>query len=207
MGGASITVDFKEVSQALAYEILVATVQPRPIAFVSTVSSSGHLNLAPFSFFMVGGSNPPSLAFSPTLSGRGSKDTLRNIEETGEFVVNLVHREIAVHMNQTSKSYAPEISEWEDSGLTQQPSTFVAPPRVGECLVNFECRLFQVISHGDGAGSSRYVIGEVLAAHMGESIWDGEHVIAERFRPIARMGGPNYVDTDALEIFTMLRPV
>lgn len=156
---------------------------------------------------MVGGSNPPSLAFSPTLSSRGSKDTLRNIEETGEFVVNLVHRAIAGNMNQTSKSYAHEISEWEEAGLSPESSLLVRPPRVKECRVQFECRLFQIVSHGDGPGSSRYVIGEVLAAHLGEGIWDGEHVVSEKFRPIARMGGPNYVDTDALEMFTMLRPI
>jgi len=156
---------------------------------------------------MVGGSNPPSLAFSPTLSSRGSKDTLRNIEEVGEFVVNLVHREIATHMNQTSKSYSQEISEWDDAGLTQETSKYVKPPRVRESLVQFECRLFQIVAHGDGPGSSRYVIGEVLAAHLGGGIWDGEHVVAERFRPIARMGGPNYLDTGAMEMFSMLRPV
>jgi len=200
------TIDFREVPHTRAYEILVATVQPRPIAFVSTISRDGHLNLAPFSFFMVGGSNPPSLAFSPTISSRGSKDTLRNIEETGEFVVNLVHRDMALQMNQTSKFYDHEVSEWEEAGLTQEPSIHVKPPRVRESLVQFECRLFQIVGHGDGPGSSRYVIGEAIAAHLGTGIWDGEHVITESFRPIARMGGPNYLDTQAMEMFSMLRP-
>lgn len=200
------TIDFADIPGSLAYDILVATVHPRPIAFVSTISAAGHLNLAPFSFFMVGGSNPPSLVFSPTMSAHGPKDTLRNIEETGEFVVNLVHREMAQLMNETAKGYPAEVSEWEVAGFTSAPSLKVKPPRVAESLVHFECRLFQVVSHGEGQGSARYVIGEVLAAHLGEGIWDGSMVVDEKVRPIARMGGPNYLDTDSLEFFQMTRP-
>ncbi|MBC8063379.1 MAG: flavin reductase family protein [Chlorobia bacterium] len=207
MSARFTTLDFADIPGSQAYDVLVATVHPRPIAFVSSISGAGHLNLAPFSFFMVGGSNPPSLVFSPTLSAHGPKDTLRNIEETGEFVVNLVHREIAHSMNLTAKGYPHEISEWEKVGLSPLPSQLVKPPRVAESLVHFECRLFQIVSHGDGAGASRYVIGEVLAAHLAEDLWDGQAVVDAKVRPIARMGGPNYLDTAALEFFEMKRPV
>lgn len=200
------TLNFVEMSNIAAYDILVATIQPRPIAFVSSISAGGHLNLAPFSFFMVGGSNPPSLAFSPGLTSRGPKDTLRNVEETGEFVVSLVHRDMAESMNLTSKGYAHGVSEWDISGFTPLPSIRVKPPRVAESLVHFECKLFQVVAHGEGSGAARYVIGEVLAAHLSPELWDGEKVIEDRYRPLARMGGPNYLDSDALEIFELQRP-
>ena len=200
------TLDFADIPGPQAYDILVATIHPRPIALVSSVSAEGHQNLAPFSFFMIGGSNPPSLAFSPTQSAYGPKDTLRNIEETGEFVVNLVHREMAQSMNLTAKVYPHEVSEWGQAGFSALPSVKVGPSRVGESLVQFECRLFRVVAHGDGPGAARYIIGEVLATHLAQDVWDGSNVIDERLRPIARMGGPNYLDTDALEFFQMIRP-
>jgi flavin reductase (DIM6/NTAB) family NADH-FMN oxidoreductase RutF len=205
VGGDFVTLDFQSLPSGQAYDVLVATIHPRPIAFVSSVSFSGHLNLAPFSFFMPGGSNPPSLAFSPSIGPQGEKDTLRNIRETGEFVVNLVHREMGQRMNLTSKGYPHEISEWEVSGFTPIASVKVQPPRVKESLVHFECRLHSVIEHGDGVGAARYVVGEVLLAHLAEDVWNGR-IVDERVRPIARMGGPKYLDTASLEFFEMLRP-
>ncbi|MBN9502471.1 MAG: flavin reductase family protein [Armatimonadetes bacterium] len=206
MSEESVSIDFGAISHDLAYSILVATIHPRPIAFVSTISGEGALNLAPFSFFMVGGSNPPSLVFSPTLSRMGAKDSLRNVQETGDFVVNLVHREMADSMNLTSKGYPADVSEWEIAGLTPAPSVKVKAPRVAESLVQFECKLYQVIEHGHGPGSARYVIGEVLYAHLHPTLWDGEKVVDELVRPIARMGGPHYLDTNALEFFSLERP-
>lgn len=207
MSAGFTTLDFADTPPIQAYDILVATIHPRPIAFVSSTSAAGHLNLAPFSFFMVGGSNPPSLAFSPTLGAYGPKDTLRNIEETGEFVVNLVHRAIAEQMNLTSKRYPHDVSEGDVAGFTLRPSARVRPPCIAECQVSFECKLHQIVSHGEGAGASRYVIGEVLAAHLQADIWDGQAVVDAKVRPIARMGGKNYLDTAAMEFFEMERPV
>ncbi|MCC7229952.1 MAG: flavin reductase family protein [Fimbriimonadaceae bacterium] len=200
------TVSFADTTHEESYKILAATIHPRPIAFVSSQAANGHLNLAPFSFFMVGGSNPPSLAYSPTLSSRGAKDSLQNVIETREFVVNLVHREIAERMNLTSKGVPADISEWDLSGLTPEPSVFVAPPRVAESQIQFECRLFQVVEHGKGPGAARYVIGEVLAAHIHESLWS-DGVIENQVRLVARLGGHDYIDTEALAIFKMQRPV
>lgn len=200
------TVAFADLTHEESYKILAATIHPRPIAFVSTQANDGHLNLAPFSFFMVGGSNPPSLAYSPTLSARGAKDSLRNVLEYREFVVNLVHRDIAERMNLTSKTVPSDVSEWDLSGLTTEPSLFVAPPRVAESQIQFECRLFQVVEHGEGPGAARYVIGEVLAAHIHESLWS-DGVIEEQVRLVARLGGNSYLDSESLTIFKMNRPV
>ncbi len=197
---------FAEIPHSQAYELLVATIQPRPIAFVSTMSREGHLNLAPFSFFTIGGSNPPSIVFSPTLGPNGAKDTLRNIEETREYVVNLVHRDLSDRMNLTSKGLAHDVSEWDVAGIASVPSLKVKPPRVEDSLVQFECRLHEVCSHGIGPGAARYVIGEVIVAHIASDALDGHNIRNEKLRPIARMGGANYLDTDALEFFQMTRP-
>lgn len=180
-----------------AYALLTSVVQPRPIAFVSTTSLSGIDNLAPFSFFMAGGCNPPSVCFSPTLNRIGEdKDSLRNIRETREFVINTVDRAMASGMNETSASLGPDESEWESSGFTALASELVRPPRVEESLAQMECRLFEIVAHGEGASAARYVIGEVVRLHLREA----------PFSSIARMGGADYFDTTTGERFTIERP-
>lgn len=183
---------------AESYAWLTRVIQPRPIAFVSTLGANGVGNLAPFSFFMAGGSNPPSLCFSPVLSGGGvEKDTLRNIRETGEFTVNTVGRAMAEGMNRTSVSMAPHESEWGPSGFTPLASEIVRPPRVTESLAQMECRLFTILEHGEGPTAARYVVGEVLRLHVRE----------DAFETISRLGGADYLDTATGERFTLDRPV
>lgn len=202
------TVRMEDLSPKEAYNVLVSAISPRPIAFVSTVSLTGVANLAPFSFFVAGGANPPSLVFSPVLNADGGeKDSLRNVRETGEFVVNIVHRPMAEGMNRTSAPLLPHESEWEPSGFTALRSVLVGPPRVAESLVQFECRLFSIVEHGAGPTAARYIIGEVLLAHVAPSLMEAGRIQGDRIRPIARMGGPNYVDTEALELFRLDRPV
>jgi flavin reductase (DIM6/NTAB) family NADH-FMN oxidoreductase RutF len=192
-----VTHRLDEMSATEAYALLTAVIQPRPIAFVSTLSLSGVANLAPFSFFTAGGSNPPSVCFSPTLNGAGrEKDTLRNIRETREFVVNTVDRTMAEGMNATSAAFAAEESEWEPSGFTPLSSDLVGPARVAESLAQMECRLFEIVEHGDGPSAARYVIGEVLRLHLRPGT----------FVSIARMGGPEYLDTARAETFGLTRP-
>jgi len=201
------SIRMSDLTPSQAYEVLIATVIPRPIAFVSTQSEAGHRNLAPFSFFMVGGSNPPSLMFSPTTTGVGGcKDTLTNVIETQEFVVNIVDRAMAEEMNKTSKGLPPEESEWDLTSLTPVPSLEVRPPRVQESLASFECRLFQCVRHGDGPLSANYVIGEVVVAHLAERAWASNAPILEAIRPIARAGGREYVDLAGPEFFELSRP-
>ena len=158
-----ISYDFQAMPPRESYALLTTFVQPRPIAFVSTISAQGILNLAPFSFFMAGGSNPPSVCYSPTLNSKGQeKDSLRNVRETREFVINTVHFEMAEEMNATSASFAPDVSEWDGTQFEKLPSEVVKPPRVAESFAQMECRLFEVVAHGDGPTAARYVIGEVL---------------------------------------------
>lgn len=192
-----VTHRLDELPPAEAYALLTAVVQPRPIAFVSTVSPSGVPNLAPFSFFMAGGSAPPSVCFSPVLSGGGvEKDSLRNVRETGEFVVNTVDRSMAEGMNATSAALGPEESEWELSGFTPLASETVRPSRVAESLAQMECRLFTIVEHGHGPTAARYMIGEVLRLHRRDAA----------FTTIARMGGPQYIDSSTGEQFGLQRP-
>lgn len=189
------------------YDLLTAAVQPRPIALVSTLGATGTANLAPFSFFMAGGIAPVSLMVSATLgTGGARKDSLRNIEETREFVVNLVNREMAQGMNEVSWGYPSEFDEWTVSGFHPLASVVIAPPRVGESPIQFECRLHEVVTHGQEIGSANYIIGEVVQIHVRADLWDGSALRADAFRPIARLGGAEYLDTSRLEIFTVPRP-
>jgi len=191
------SIELKSISPLDGYKLLTNLVVPRPIALVSTIGADGVPNLAPFSFFMLGGSNPASLMISPTLTGKGlMKDTLRNIRETGEFVVNLVTREMADDMNQTSRNLPANESEWSWTKFAALPSSMIAPERVLESPVHLECKLFEVVEHGQGPNAARYVIGEVLMAHFEDS---GSGLIA-------RLGGPEYVDLGTVESFELQRP-
>ncbi|MEZ0324714.1 MAG: flavin reductase family protein [Fimbriimonas sp.] len=185
-----------------AYDLLTACVSPRPIGFISTLSALGQPNLAPFSFFTVGGANPPSVIFSAVLNIDGSmKETYKNVSDTGEFVVNTVHREMMDGVGRAAIRASADTPKWERSGFGQLASVSVRPPRVAESLVQLECKVFQILEHGTGPGSARYVIGEVLVAHVSPELLLQGKVSGDLVHPIARMGGKAYVDTAALELF------
>lgn len=194
------------------YKLMVGSIVPRPIAFVSTVSPSGVLNLAPFSYFTACSSNPPCILFSATgRSGGGSaKDTVTNIQATEQFVVNIVSEQMAHQMNTTSAEYPPEVDEFEISGLTPVESELVQPPRVAESHIQMECSLVQMVRVGEEIGGGTVVIGEVLLFHVDDRVLaDPEHdlftVDPARLRAIGRMGGATYVRTQ--DRFDIQRPV
>ena len=194
------------------YRLLTQAVAPRPIAFVSTISVEGVPNLAPFSFFMAGGSNPPSVAFSPTNSRDNQpKDTLRNVRATGEFVINVVSYDIREKMNHTSAAYPYGISEWEPAGFTPIPGVKVKPARVGECLIAMECRLFQIVPHGPGPVSANYVIGEVVYFHVAQSVLtdtpQSRQIDATKVDYIGRMSGDWYTRARGESLFELPRPL
>ena len=202
-----ISLEIASLDQTHAYDLLVAAVQPRPIALVSTFSRDGRPNLAPFSFFVAGGVNPLSVVFSATIAPNGEmKHSMKNIEETGEYVINTVTRDIAEHMNAASFSYPRDYSEWKAAGLTPLDADMVKPCRVAESPIHLECKLFQIVHHGHGPGAACYAIGEVIKIHISPSVWNGETIDPLLFRPLSRLGGPNYLDTASLEIFAMSRP-
>lgn len=186
--------------------VLTGVVVPRPIAFVSTVSPEGILNLAPFSFFNAVAYRPPTVVIGINRRGDGgSKDTLRNIEATGEFVVNVVTDDIAEAMNRTAADYPPEVNEFDVAGLTPAPSDLVAPPRVAESPVNMECRLDRVIELAEGGESTGLVIGRILLLHVRDDLLDGHRVHHLRLRPTGRLAGSMYCHTT--DVFEMVRPV
>ncbi len=194
------------------YGILLNSVAPRPIAWVSTMGASGALNLAPFSFFNAVCVDPPLLAFAPGLrqpkqsqAGSGeAKDTLRNIRETKEFVVNIVTYELAAAMNLTSGEYDAVVNEFEVSKVTPQPSKIVRPPRVAESPVSFECKLHQILDFSLRPTSSSLVIGQVISIHINDAhIRDGK-LDRNSLDLIGRMGGIQYTRTT--QRFEMVRP-
>ena len=199
-------VDPASTDYANVYKVLIGSVVPRPIAFVSSVSPDGVLNLAPFSFLTVASANPPVLVFS--VSRRGTpdprKDTLRNIVTMREFVVNIVSEEFAEKMNLCSGEYPPEIDEFQVSGLTPIPSDLVKPPRVAESHVNMECRLLYTIEMSGFPGAGNLVLGEVIRFHIDDALVSNYRIDPDKLRAIGRMGGASYTRT--MDRFDMIRP-
>ncbi len=162
-----MTIDPSTTETLNVYKLMIGSIVPRPIAFVSTVSQDGIRNLAPFSFFTGVSANPPIICFCPMRreGAHPRKDTLRNISDTREFVVNVVSEEIAQQMNITSGEYPPEVDEFELAGLTPIPSDLVKPPRVAEAHVHMECRLYLWMEIGalPLSGQSRARRGSALS--------------------------------------------
>jgi len=199
-------IDPATTPRAELYPWIIRCVAPRPIAWVSSISSEGIHNLAPFSFFTAISSVPPTLCFVP---GRredtgGKKDTLLNIEATGDFVVNMVTEELAEAMNQTATDFPHGISEFEKAGLTPAPAQRVKAPWLKESPVHFECERFEIIHIGaDGVGGGAVVIGRVVLIHVDESVLTNGKVDYKLYRPVGRLGGMDYSRTR--DLFTMVR--
>jgi flavin reductase (DIM6/NTAB) family NADH-FMN oxidoreductase RutF len=194
------------------YGLLLNAVGPRPIAWVSTMSASGELNLAPFSFFNAVCIDPPLLAFAPGLrqpkepaAGQGeAKDTLRNVRETKEFVVNIVTYDLAEAMNLTSGEYDSSVNEFEVAKVTPQPSTSVRPPRVAESPVSFECKLHQILDFSTAPTSGSLVIGQIVSIHIHDAHLKDGKLDRNSLDLIGRMGGIQYTRTT--QRFEMVRP-
>lgn len=201
--GRQVKVDPAFAAPQQIYKLLIGSVVPRPIAFVSTVSPEGKPNLAPFSFFNAICSDPPTICFS-TAYREPRKDTYLNVKSTGEFVVNIVSEEIAEKMNLSSGEYPNGTDEFEISGLTPAPSDLVRPPRVAESHVNMECKLVQILDISERPGGASLIIGEVVRFHVDEAIIDNFRIDPEKLRAIGRMGGNDYARTR--DRFEMIRP-
>lgn len=184
------------------YLLLISTILPRPIAWVSTVSPEGVPNLAPFSFFTGIAANPMSVCFAPVNDREGrKKDTLVNVEKTRQFVVNLVNEDNAKLMNQTSAAYPYGVSEFEKAGVTPLSSLKVKPPRVKETLASMECELLQVVTLAEGPLGGNLVIGKVVHFHCDDAVWNGGRIRHQDLKNIGRMEGHWYARTaDAFEL-------
>jgi len=195
--------DFDRLAPRERYKLLTALVIPRPIALVTTVGPEGVVNAAPYSFFNAFSHDPPLVVLGIERRGPGvPKDTGRNIDLTGEFVVNFVDEDLAAAMNVCAVDFPPEWSELEPAGLHPAPSTRVRPPRLAEAPAALECRLFTLLRIGAGR---ELVIGEVLAAWVREGIVDPAtlHLDLARYRPVGRLFGHLYCRIR--EVFTLRR--
>ena len=199
--------DLEQLEARRAYGLLTRVVLPRPIALVSSMDSDGVGNLAPFSFFSLGGMNPPSVVFCPLNDRQGvTKDTVRNICQTGEYTISLVTRGMADQMNQASWTYPPGVDEFDQVGLTRAPSTKVAPSRVAESPVSMELRLHQLVQHGEGPLASNYIIGAVVELHVDDGLLREGLPDHRQLDLIGRLGGDDYCHVAGETIFPLSRP-
>jgi flavin reductase (DIM6/NTAB) family NADH-FMN oxidoreductase RutF len=198
-------IDPKTVSATVSYRLLVGSVVPRPIAFVSTRSTSGVNNLAPFSFFNAVCGDPPVVLFCPVWRDP-MKDTLANVRETREFVVNIVNEDIVEQMNACSAEVPANVDEFAMSGLTPIASDLVSAPRVAESPVSMECKLLQIVEISAHPMGGNIVIGEVVCFHVDDRVIDAGSgkIDAEKLRAVGRMSGYDYARTR--DRFSLVRP-
>lgn len=189
-----------------AYQWMIHTILPRPIAWVSTIDRQGRTNLAPFSFFMGACAKPPTLLFCPVNDRFGKpKDTLRNVVETGEFVVNLVPTALCEAMNRTAATLPHGESEFERFGIPQTPATSVRPPRVANAPVAFECRLDRIVTLSEGPAGGNVVFGRILTLHVEDTILGPDGLPDfQRLDLVARAGGDVYLHKG--EVLRLERP-
>jgi flavin reductase (DIM6/NTAB) family NADH-FMN oxidoreductase RutF len=190
-------IDPTTANPSLVYSAMIRAITPRPIAWVSTISPNGVTNLAPFSYFNGICSKPAALMFSPVNKPDGSKkDTVRNIEANGQFVVNIVPFGLAESMFKTSGDYDYEISELDSAGLTEKPSVRVQPPGVAQSPIQFECELIQIVPVGTGPLAANVIIGKILLMNINDSVLDEQGKIdPARLDTVGRMGGLTYCRT------------
>lgn len=189
------------------YKIMIGSILPRPIGWISSLDANGQPNLAPFSFFNMICGNPPHVLFCPGIrkTDLQPKDTLHNVRETGEFVINIVTEELAEAMNLTSTELPSGINEFEIARLSMVPSHSVSPPRVGESPIHYECKAVQIIDIGSEPGGGSVVIGRVIHVHVDDSVLLGKDKIdLSKLKPIGRLAGSGYCRVT--DLFEMVRP-
>ncbi len=198
--------DMDNLAPDQRYKILTATVTPRPIAWITTISERGVVNAAPFSFFNVMGHEPPTVTIGLLRNANGEfKDTAANILASGEFVINLVSEAMAAAMNVTCMDAPPEVDELACAGLSAVPSRHVAPPRIAGSPVAFECRSMAAMVTGP---RQTLVVGQVLSAHVEDAfVLDAErcHIDTPALGLIARMHGSGWY-ARSTDLFELRRP-
>jgi len=201
-----LSIDPAKHSVLEVYKLMTGLIVPRPVALVSTVDKDGVANVAPFSFFCGVGSNPPTLLFCPSLrsSGDRRKDTLRNVEQTGEFVVNVVSDAIAAAANLSAAEVGPDVDEFELAGLTAVASEVVRAPRVAESPAQMECKLLQIVFTGDAPGAGVVVLGQIVRLHVNAELEENFRIDPAKLDAVGRMAGNTWVRTR--DRFDLIRP-
>lgn len=198
-----------EIKTAQLHHYLLGAVAPRPICFASTVSAQGDVNLSPYSFFNVFGSNPTTLIFSPSRKVRDNtlKHTLENVQATGEVVINVVNYAMVQQMSLSSCEYPRGVDEFVKAGFTKLPSEKVKAPRVAESPVQMECKVRQIIETGTEGGAGNLVICEVLVMHIDDKVLnEAGQIDPHKIDLVARMGGDYYCRASGDAVFTVPKP-
>jgi flavin reductase (DIM6/NTAB) family NADH-FMN oxidoreductase RutF len=198
--------DFTKLPPREVYGWMTTVIAPRPIAWVSTIAADGRTNLAPFSFFQGVTSNPPTLMFVPVNNRDGQpKDTVRNIQQVPEFVINVVSYALAGPMNATSATLPYGESEAEKFGIAMTPSTKVRPPRVAAAPVAFECTLDRIVNIGEGPLAAHVVFGRIQLVHLSDTVVGADgRIDSAKLDLIGRLSGDLYCRTT--ERFAIKRP-
>ncbi|MFI8576249.1 flavin reductase family protein [Rossellomorea aquimaris] len=187
-----------------AYKLMIGSILPRPIAFVSSLDEGGIANLAPYSFFTAICAEPMLVCFSPMRKGKdgSKKDTLRNIEKTKEFVINIVSEEFVEEMNNCAIEFEPGVDEFEQVGLTKKESITVKPPGVSESKVQLECVLHEVLHFGDHPGAGSLVIGKVECVRINDELYYDGKIDSKELKPVGRLAGQMYTKplSDSFEL-------
>lgn len=204
-------IDPKNTATKDMHQFLLGSVAPRPIAFASTIDDEGKPNLAPYSFFNAFSSNPPIVVFSSNrrVANNTTKDTLHNIQQNKEVVINVVNYDIVRQMAVTSVTYPEDVSEFEKAGLTGIPSDLVKPLRVKESPVQMECRVKEIITLGEDGGAGHLIICDVLRMHVDEAVIDQERnrINPHKIDLVGRMGRAYYTRASGEAIFTVVQSV
>jgi flavin reductase (DIM6/NTAB) family NADH-FMN oxidoreductase RutF len=204
------TINPTDYSTKDLHKILLSSVTPRPIALASTVDASGNVNLSPFSYFNVFSADPPILIFSPAnrVTDNSKKDTLRNVNEVKEVVINLVDRYIVEPTSLSSVYFEKNIDEFLKSGLTKIDSNHIKPPRVLESPISFECKVNKIVALGNNGGAGNLVICEILTIHIDEKyLNDNGDIDPLKLNLVARMGENYYLDVKKESLFEIKKPV
>ena len=199
-----IKINPKNSETKIVQEYLLSSIGPRPIALASTIDNNNIPNLSPFSFFNVFSGNPPVLIFSPArrIRNKTEKDTLKNLKEIKEVVINVVNEDIAEKMVISSLDYASNVDEFIESGFTHLKSDFIKPFRVKESPVQMECKVNKIISLGQNGGAGNLVICEILLIHISEKILDeNKKINQEKINLIGRLGFNWYIKSSKKSLF------
>ena len=202
--------DPSKISFTEVHKLMIGSIVPRPIAFVSTLSKNGKNNIAPFSYFNGVCSRPPTIMFAPARRGWDGKekDTLINIRDNNQFVINIVSESFAEQMVMCSTDFDSDVDEFEISGLNPVPSNKVSPPRLLESKISYECELNQIVEIGEGdAGSGFIVIGTIVLFHIDDDVYDNGHILLDKLEPLGRLAGNQYTrPNNNLEIIRKIKP-
>jgi len=183
-----------ETDPTVLYKLLTGTIIPRPIGWIATMDNNGINNLAPFSYFNMVSSDPPCVMFSTRRDNNLYKDTLNNVLQNGEFVVNLVTIDVVEQMNATSATFASDVDELKLANLTPIDSVFIKPKRVKESPIHLECEMIHhyFMDNNEGGGAC-IVIGKIKTIHIDDAIlMENNHINLDVYKPVARLAGSNY---------------